>query len=65
MDAMEIHIYQYQPLTDSRDIHFLHVAPDNGDDEVSCTSSHVSLATAPKYETLSYTWGETDVTRQI
>jgi hypothetical protein len=65
MDAMEIHVYQYQPLRDSHDIRLLHIAPDIGDDEVSCTSSHISLAPAPKYETLSYAWGETDVTGQI
>jgi hypothetical protein len=63
--VMENQFYQYQPLLDLHDIRLLHIQSGIGDDEVSCILSHVSLTAPLKYETLSYTWGDTETTRVI
>ncbi|KAI0914902.1 heterokaryon incompatibility protein-domain-containing protein [Ustulina deusta] len=52
--------YRYRPLCPSSDeIRLLTLDPGLDDDEISCTLNHYNLTNNPKYEALSYTWGDT------
>lgn len=49
----------YAPLDPSRNqMRVLHLSPGRDTDELRCTLTTVSLREDPKYEALSYVWGE-------
>lgn len=50
--------YKYQKLTGGDDIRVLVLSPGNISDPVQCRLEQVSLFTKPKYETISYSWGD-------
>jgi hypothetical protein len=49
----------------SRQIRLLTIEPGDGFGNIICTLSPVRLRDAPKYEALSYAWGNLDDTRTI
>ncbi|OCK78373.1 HET-domain-containing protein [Lepidopterella palustris CBS 459.81] len=58
--------FQYQPLnTSQREIRLLNLMPGKFNDPIHCTVSIASLDDPPKYEALSYTWGNPKDTRSI
>ncbi|KAH8589917.1 heterokaryon incompatibility protein-domain-containing protein [Bisporella sp. PMI_857] len=50
--------YKYQKLTGADDIRVLVLPPGKISDPVQCRLKHVSLSAKPKYETISYAWGD-------
>jgi hypothetical protein len=51
---------------DTRDIRLLTLRyQPNETSTISCTLEHVDLATSPKYNALSYTWGDPESTKMI
>ena len=52
------HSYQYLPLQHPREIRLLRVEPCGESDAVRCSITHVDLDHKPRYEALSYTWGD-------
>jgi hypothetical protein len=57
--------YQYQPLSDPEGVRLLAIQPGKAFEKITCTLSHVSLATTPDYEALSYTWGDNHKSHSI
>ncbi len=56
----------YQPLDPSRDsIRLLKVEPGSESDQIRCQLIHVTFASKPQYEALSYTWGPSNDLRTI
>lgn len=49
--------YQYSPLSSEMSIRLLELYPGHGNDNLECTLHHTELEKAPKYETISYAWG--------
>jgi hypothetical protein len=52
-------------LPDRKEIRILTLHPGSGNDPISLTLEHISLNDGPRYNALSYTWGETLVTRKV
>ncbi|KAH8898939.1 hypothetical protein GQ53DRAFT_710804 [Thozetella sp. PMI_491] len=59
--------FTYQPLDPNMDcIRLLHIQPATDDDEpIICTLEHVEFKGRPKFEALSYMWGDESVTFEI
>ncbi|KAH7360040.1 heterokaryon incompatibility protein-domain-containing protein, partial [Pyrenochaeta sp. MPI-SDFR-AT-0127] len=56
----------YKPLRDpQREIRLLQLLPGYGAIPIQCILLHVNLDYAPKYEAISYTWGDPNVKNQI
>lgn len=54
--------YAYSPLRkDDNEIRLLHVKPGMQGQPLECTLQHVSLASLPKFETISYVWGDASI----
>jgi hypothetical protein len=58
MEKADIALYQYEPLSDLDGVRLLAILPGKDTERINCMIYHVSLATAPDYEALSYTWGD-------
>lgn len=54
---MSLTSFKYRELAES-EIRLLVLLPGQGDEEVRCRLDHVSLLAEPKYETISYAWGD-------
>ncbi|KAH7357235.1 heterokaryon incompatibility protein-domain-containing protein [Rhexocercosporidium sp. MPI-PUGE-AT-0058] len=57
--------YQYKRLESSSSIRLLVLEPGTFEDSISCHLKHVSLESKPKYEALSYVWGDSFQTKEI
>jgi hypothetical protein len=58
--------YKHTRLDDSIDcIRLIHLSKEWVNGEISCTLKHVPFADRPKYEALSYCWGELPVVHEI
>lgn len=58
--------YEYVDLApDRQEIRLVHLLPGAWQDRVSCTLEVVTLNDKPRYETLSYVWGDTTGTSPI
>jgi hypothetical protein len=57
--------YPYKVLGRSKRVRLLVLQPGKKDDNISFTLRHVSLKKPPKYEAISYTWGDPSVTRTV
>lgn len=56
----------YQPLRHAKnEIRLILIAPGQKDDKVACRLEVVSLDQLPRYDTLSYTWGNPETTSEI
>jgi hypothetical protein len=55
----------YQPLSDPDGVRLLAMQPGKGFEKITCVLSHVSLATTPDDEALSYTWGDNHKSHSI
>ncbi|KAI3326827.1 HET-domain-containing protein [Xylariaceae sp. AK1471] len=57
----------YQPLKESDEIRIISLLPHGGDPDapIQCRFEHVELAQRPKYEALSYTWGDQSIQHPI
>lgn len=54
--------YAYSPLrNDHNEIRLLHVRPGVLGQPLECTLQHVSLADLPRFETISYVWGNASI----
>ena len=60
--AIPVLPFEYRPLDceDEQRIRLVHVRPGQKQDDIVCDLVHVSLAAAPVYEAVSYTWATTD-----
>lgn len=50
-------IYPYKPLDTGTETRVLEIEPGNYDDKIFCSLKHISLLANPKFEALSYCWG--------
>lgn len=50
--------YQYSPLPSEKFIRLLELYPGDADDNINCTLRQTELENAPKYEAISYAWGD-------
>jgi hypothetical protein len=50
--------YQYRPLPSERFIRLLELYPGHTNDDIDCTLHQTKLEDAPKYEAISYAWGD-------
>jgi hypothetical protein len=50
--------YQYSPLPSEKFIRLLEVYPGRVSDNIDCTLHQTELENAPKYEAISYAWGD-------
>jgi hypothetical protein len=55
---------QHKPLKQD-EIRLLVLEPGNADDQIRCRLKHASLASNPKFEALSYVWGDQNVTAEV
>ncbi len=60
-ESFELH----RELTTQDEIRLLILSPGRGSGSVCCRLTHVSLASKPKYEALSYAWGDASETSDI
>ncbi|KAJ9137008.1 HET-domain-containing protein [Coniochaeta hoffmannii] len=51
--------FEYRPLPAADEIRTLVIQPGARHDPIICTLQHATLSSLPKYEALSYTWGDT------
>ncbi len=56
--------YRSKPLA-GRNIRLVNLLPGQFDDDITCTLSIADLENAPKYEALSYVWGDPIITHDI
>ena len=49
--------YQYSPLPSEKFIRLLELHPGHANDNIDCTLRQTELENAPKYEAISYAWG--------
>ena len=59
--------FRYAPLSsneENRNFRLLEILPGEGDDIV-CNLKHISLNEKPKYETISYCWGDSKAAKRI
>ncbi|EPE30479.1 hypothetical protein GLAREA_03446 [Glarea lozoyensis ATCC 20868] len=57
--------YMYTPFTHSDEIRLLVLAPDDGSEVILCSLRHVRLSENPRYEGLSYVWGESSKPKAV
>lgn len=57
--------YQYHSISDEQDIRLVRIQPGSSSDPIRCRIEHVSLKSAPIYDAVSYTWGDTNGTAQL
>ncbi len=59
--------YEYTPLSASHDdeTRLLHLQPGSGDDSIHFTLHTVKLNDKPRYEAISYCWGDPSDTREV
>src|SRR5258708_3736188 len=58
--------FEYNPLNpDSSEIRLLILEPGEWDSPINCRLEHEFLDTNPRYEALSYTWGDASNLREI
>ncbi|CZR61467.1 uncharacterized protein PAC_11363 [Phialocephala subalpina] len=50
--------YQYSPLPSEKFIRLLELYPGHASDNIDCTLRQTKLENTPKYETISYAWGD-------
>lgn len=50
--------YQYSPLPSEQFIRLLELYPGHANDNLDCTLHQTKLENAPKYEAISYAWGD-------
>ena len=50
--------YQYSPLPSEKFIRLLDLYPGDANDNIDCTLRETELENAPKYEAISYAWGD-------
>jgi hypothetical protein len=58
MALQKIPLFEYSPLSSPSDIRLVVLEPGSSKAPVRCRLIHVSLDKNPKYEALSYTWGD-------
>jgi len=58
VDFTRLGEFKYKRIANAREIRVLVLDPGTGDDEVSCSLKHVSLDSSPRFEALSYAWGD-------
>ncbi|ERF76469.1 hypothetical protein EPUS_06131 [Endocarpon pusillum Z07020] len=58
-------VYKYQPVKNADEFRLLRLEPGRGSDPIRCRLENVSLRSKPKYEALSYTWGDPQNTKAI
>jgi len=51
-------LYQYSPLLSETSIRLLELRPREGNDSLECALHETELENAPKYEAISYVWGD-------
>ena len=51
-------LYQYSPLPSEECIRILELYPGHANDNIDCTLRQTELENAPKYEAISYAWGD-------
>ncbi|KAK7222095.1 hypothetical protein V2G26_010098 [Clonostachys chloroleuca] len=57
---------QYSRLdADTAEIRLLNIAAGDGDDEICCSLSVVSLNSHPQFEALSYVWGDPSIKKDV
>lgn len=57
--------YRYKQLQYPDEIRLLVISPGTSSDRLDCKLVHTRLSLSPKYEALSYAWGDTSKPRQI
>jgi len=57
IESSEPFQFPYQPL-DNDEIRLITLQPSEGVQPITCAVSHVSLASKPEFEALSYLWGD-------
>lgn len=57
--------YEYEALAGPRQIRLLVLDPGRGDEELSCHLHPASLSDRPKYEALSYAWGDPAIRQTV
>lgn len=57
--------FQYRAQLSGREIRLLKLEPQGKDEQIRCSLDHKPLDSAPKYNALSYCWGDATCTRQI
>ncbi|CAG8961569.1 hypothetical protein HYFRA_00006103 [Hymenoscyphus fraxineus] len=59
-EELDLHheLYQYEPLHTHTSFRVLELLPGEDDDPIRCTLRNVDWVDNPKYEALSYTWGD-------
>jgi len=50
--------YQYSSLPSEKFIRLLELYPGHANDSIDCTLRQIEFENAPKYETISYAWGD-------
>ena len=59
------HLYQYEPLRDVHEVRLLVLAPGAHSDEIRCELKHYFLSSIPKFDALSYAWGDISMSREV
>jgi hypothetical protein len=57
--------YIYTPFTHSDEIRLLVLAPNDGSEDILCSLRHGRLSENPRYEGLSYVWGESSKPKAV
>lgn len=60
-----MHAYKYNELSGKDSIRLMTLQPGRNGDSLHCSLSEVPLRKAPKYEALSYVWGDATITEPI
>ena len=58
-------LYQYEPLKDVHEVRLPVLAPVAHLDEIRCELKHSSLLKIPRFDALSYAWGELSKLREV
>jgi hypothetical protein len=58
-------LYQYEPLRDVYEVRLLVLAPGAHSDEIRCELKHCFLSSIPKFDALSYAWGDISMSREV
>jgi hypothetical protein len=61
----DMHTYKYTELLDRDSIRLMTLQPGRNGDDLYCSLSEVPLRKAPKYEALSYVWGDAIMAESI
>ena len=57
--------FVYSPLTVADSVCLIEVLPGQPKDDIRCRLNHVQLFICPRYEALSWAWGNSEVTKEI